>query len=314
MNIIRILTTLIVVISYGLSCGADFEKIDVPTTATINKIYFDGAHYGWAVTSDGELLSTWDGGKTWQGKKISKRTIKDIDMRGQVGYLTGDRGLIMKTGNRGATWVDMSQNIKFKFIAVGMVNDTSTIVCGTDQNSMSKTVGVAYQTFDSGKTWKKKKHLGNGYTDLVVQPPRKVYLLASKKAFHSISWGVHFFPGKYSGNRLAWGFDFIDDWGFIVGRKGFFARTTDHGRNWEEVDMGITRSLFAVEVFDKYSGVGVGQDGLILYFNDSGDRFTVSQCGVETDLKTVCITDSKIFIGGTNGVMMSKERFPLSKP
>ncbi|MFH1699751.1 MAG: YCF48-related protein [Candidatus Zixiibacteriota bacterium] len=314
MNIIRLPIMLFLILAYGISGGADFEKVDIPTTATINKIYFDGPHYGWAVTSAGELLSTWDGGNSWQVKEISKRTINDIDMRGQVGYLTGDRGLIMKTGNRGATWVDMSQNIKFNFVAIGMVNDTSTIVCGTDQNSMSKTVGVAYQTYDSGKTWLKKKHLGNGYTDLVVQPPQKIYLLASKTAFHSISKGIHFFPGKYSGSRLAWGFDFIDDWGFIVGSKGFFARTFDHGRNWEEIDLGITKSLFAVEIFDKFSGVGVGEDGLVLFFNDSGDRFTISHCGIDTDLKTVCITENKIFIGGNDGLIMSKERFPRLKP
>lgn len=295
----------------GMAQGANYTRINVPTTATINKIYFNNDLQGWAVTSDGEILTTFDGGNTWRKMDVSKRNIRDIDFNNRDGYLAGDRGLLMKTTNGGAVWNDISQNIKYNFTGVGIMNDSSVIICGTDQNSISKTKGVIFVSRDYGKTWKKHdRHLGNGYTDLVVFPPKKVYLLAIKKVFHSINSGLSYFPGNYAGSRLAFGFDLMDDWGFMVGRNGYFARTTTHGRAWEEVKLEITKNLYAVKMFDHYSGVAVGEDGVVVYFFDDADRHTTESCGHEVDLYTVCVTGEKIFVGGDGGLLLSRERFP----
>lgn len=305
------LIPVLLILLAGSVLAADYTKIDIPTTATINQVYFMNDQLGWAATSEGQVLSTFDGGKTWRMTQPTTRSIHDICVDGQHGYLVGERGLLMRTTNGGGTWQDMSMNIKYDFVGVGISNDSSVIICGNDQNSMSKSVGVVFDSRDYGKTWKKHGYrLGNGYTDLATYPTRKVYLLAAKKAFHSISAGNRYFKGSYEGDRLGFNFDFIDDWGFMVGYKGLFDRTTNHGRSWENVPMDITKNLYAVEMFDKYSGVAVGQDGLVLYFYDSGDRHTVENCGYNEDLRSVFVTGQKIFIGGTNGLLLVKERFP----
>jgi len=307
-----LLTTLVVLA--GMVQGADYVKINVPTTATINKVYFMNDQLGWAATSAGEVLNTFDGGKTWKSATPTTRNIRDIEVQGRQGYIVGDQGLLMKTTNGGASWQDMSLNIKYNLVGVGIVDDTTIIVCGTDQNSVSKTKGIVFDSRDGGKTWKKHdEQLGNGYTDMCVYPPRKVYLLAAKKAFHSISRGTRYFPGQYEGSRLGLGFDFIDDWGFMVGYKGLFARSITHGRKWEEVPVEITKNLYAVELFDHYSGVAVGDDGLVMYIYDGGDRHVVETCGVDMDLHTVAVTGQKIFFGGEKGALLSKERFPTIK-
>jgi photosystem II stability/assembly factor-like uncharacterized protein len=240
--------------------------------------------------------------------EVTSRNIRDIEVLGRQGYLTGDRGLLMKSTNGGATWTDISLNIKYNFSGVAIVNDSTAIICGTDQNSMSKTVGKVFDSWDYGKTWKKHRHLGNGYVDIAANPPKKVFLLAIKKVYHSISWGMRYFPGKYDGSRMAFGFDFMDDWGFMVGKSGYLAKTTTHGREWEEIDFKLDKDLYAVEMFDKESGVAVGEAGIIVYFYKDAYEHIVDYYPNAVNLSTVCITENRIYFGGEDGVMFYKRR------
>jgi len=307
----RYVAALTLMLLTGAAAAEDYIRIDVPTEATINQIYFMTDQLGWAATSDGEVLSTFDGGKTWKLTKVTSRAIDDIQFQTRQGYIVGERGMIMKSTDGGATWEDISQNIKYNFVGVGIVNDTSVIVVGTDQNSMSKTKGIIFESWDAGKTWQKHPyHLGNGYTDIAVWPPKKVYLLAIKKAFHSINCGQRYFRGGYEGSRLGFGFDFVEDWGFMVGYEGLLARSVDHGRNWEEVSIDVTKNLHAIEMFDRYSGVAVGDDGVVVYVYNDGDRHIAEDCGYDVDLLAVAVTGEKIFFGGDEGVLLYVERFP----
>ncbi|MCK5126873.1 MAG: hypothetical protein KAR42_11515 [candidate division Zixibacteria bacterium] len=312
-RLISFLVLIIGLILSGSILGADFVKYETPTDAAINKVFFTNDRHGVAVTSKGELMHTSNSGKTWKSKELTKRAIRDIHIIGRNGYLAGDKGLLMKSTDGGYTWRDVSLDLKFNFSGVGIINDSSIVVCGTNQNSMSKAQGVMFISYDYGKNWKKQKHWGNGYTDVKTIPTFRVYVLAIKKALHSVSGGLHFFNGKYEGSRLCLGFDFMNDWGFMVGYDGYFARSTDHGRNWEEVPIDITKTLYAVEMFDKFSGIAVGQDGLIVTFSGSGDRYTVEQCGETIDLKTVEVTDNMIFCAGLKGSFFALERFPKAK-
>ncbi len=307
----RHLVTLFLILAAGSVLADDYIRIDVSTKGTINQIYFANDQMGWAVTSNGEILSTYDGGQNWKLTKVTTRSIADIHIQGRQAYLVGERGLLMRSTNGGASWEDISLNMKFNFVGVGIANDSSIVIVGTDQNSISKSKGVIFESRDYGKTWKKHHyHLGNGYTDLAIYPPYKVYLLASKKVFHSISQGLRYFDGKYEGSRLGLGFDFIDNYGFMVGYKGLFSRTDTHGRTWTEIPLEITRNLHAVEMFDWFSGVAVGDDGLVIYFYDDGDRHVAENCGETVDLRAVAVTGEKIFFGGEDGVFLYKERFP----
>jgi len=307
----RQLITLFILLLAVSAYGADFVPIKIPTKATINQIFFLNDQLGWAATSDGEVLNTFDGGKNWRLTEVTSRNIHDIHFRNRTGYIVGDRGLLMKSTNGGATWQDMSLNIKYNLVGIGVVDDSSAITCGTDQNSMSKTKGELFETRDYGKNWKKHGwRLGNGYTDLAVYPPRKVYLLAIKRFFHSINNGLRYFHGEYEGSRLGFGCDFIEDWGYMVGHEGLFAKSATHGRYWEEIPLEVEANIYAVEMFDRYSGVAVGEDGLVINFYNDGDSLEVGDCGRETDLYCLFITGEKIFIGGDDGLLMYKPRPP----
>lgn len=288
--------------------ASEFKKIDIPTEADINSIYFDNAAYGYAVTSEGELLSTFDGGQTWRKKDITSRAINDIEFMDRLGYLCGDRGLLMKSSDRGATWQDISKNMKYNFASVVIINDSTAAVCGTDQNSVAKTRGVLFHTWDYGKNWKAAPRYGNGYSALSRTRPKKVYLLAIKKVSHSISSGQAYFHDRYQGDRLGFDFDFIEDFGFMVGSKGLLARSITHGSKWDMIDIEITKDLFAVKVFSETSGVAVGQDGTVVFFEQGGQQIRSVNCGHNVDLYSVFAVGQKIFIGGRDGIMLMTEK------
>lgn len=304
----KYLPVLIPLILATVAYGTEYTPLTVPTRADITKVFFADKANGWAVTSAGEILSTYDSGQTWRIKQVTNRAIADIDIRGRQGFLAGERGLLMKTTDGGASWQDISLNIKFNFTGVGIINDTAAIVCGTDQNSLAKTIGVTFRSIDRGKTWQKRPFVGNGLSDLVVWPPRKVYLLGIKKAYHSISVGENYWTGKYEGDRLGYAFDLQDDWGYMVGAKGLFLKTTDHGRNWKDVPMQITRDLYAVAMFDHFSGVAAGEGGIVVNFTQSGDQYTVEDIGQPVTILSVAVTPERVYFAGRNGTMFSRQR------
>lgn len=304
----KYLPALILMILAATASGSEYLPLTVPTRADITKVFFVDKANGWAATSAGEVLSTYDGGKTWKIKQVTNRAIADIAIRNRQGYLTGERGLLMKTTDGGVTWQDISLNIKFNFTALGIVNDTAAIICGTDQNSLAKTVGVTFRTVDRGKSWQKRPFLGNGLSDIVVWSPRKVYVLGIKKAFHSINVGENYWTGKYEGNRLGYAFDLQDDWGYLVGAKGLFLKTTDHGRNWKDVPMQITRDLYAVAMFDHFSGVAAGEGGIVVNFSQSGDQYAVEDIGRPVAITTIAVTEDRIFFAGKGGAMFCRQR------
>lgn len=304
----RYLWALLVIALTATSSGAGFVKIDLPTKADIDRVYFADQLYGWATTSQGELLATRDGGKTWTAKKVSNRSINDISMKGHWGYLTGKRGLLMKTIDRGATWRDISLNIKFDFSRVQIVNDSVAFICGTDQNSISKDEGVLFVTDDYGKTWAKKEHYGNGYADMIAIPAQGIYLLADKQILHSSSGKDEFTGTEHKSHGRPRSFAFVDSCGYMVGDKGYLAISTAYGKKWTPLVSGTENNLMAIRLLDSSSGVIAGQSGTILLFYDYGQRIVKESCDVKTDFLTVCITNSKIFCGGRKGVLLCRSR------
>jgi len=305
---VRYLWILLAMVLTTASFGADFTKIDLPTKADINRIYFVDQLYGWITTSQGELLSTRDGGKSWTVKKVSNRGINDICIKGHWGYLTGKRGLLMKTIDLGATWRDISLNIKFDFNRVQIINDSVALICGTDQNSISKDEGVLFVTENYGKTWTKGIHHGNGYADMVNVPRRGIYLLTDKQIFYSPSVKDEFTGTVHESHERPRCLALVDSCMYMVGDKGYFAILTPSGPEWTPLTSGTEKNLFAVGLLDGSSGVIVGQAGTILLFHDYGQRIEKEPGNIKTDLLTVCITAGKIFCGGRKGVLLCRPR------
>src|SRR5262249_17946822 len=83
----------------------------------------------------------------------------------------------------------------------------------------------------------------------------------------------------------AWGSPPGDD--FVVGDKGFIARTTDRGRNWQKLPSGVADNLnggWRSVAGDVYV---VGRGGTMLHSTGSGRTWTAQSIGTKDNLNAV---------------------------
>lgn len=305
----KTILTILALLVASACLAAEYTVVPMPTEANINELFFVDARTGYAVTEDGEVLITLDGGQKWEKQEVTKRAIKGVDFIGKQGYIVGDKGLLMRTTNGGYRWDDKSLDLKYNFVGVGMLSDTLTLICGNDQSSISKTRGVIFESWDRGQSWKRKRHYANGYTDMQVMPRREVWFVGSKRLAWSTSYGIDTRVTEYPGDKLAYGICMYNKQeGYLVGHDGYLARSFDRGVTWNEIPTTIDKDLYAVAASNDSTGFAVGEDGLIVYFTNLGQKTALENSGVKVDLLTVVITDSRVIAAGEKGTLVYRER------
>ncbi|MFN8207457.1 MAG: YCF48-related protein [Bacteroidales bacterium] len=154
----------------------------------------------------------------------------------QHGFVTGDRGTILKTSNGGTSWDAYTLPGSTKNRQLNSVFFTGSqigfIVGGNPSNDSIQTI---LKTTDGGASW-------NIIRDAVSPMLNDVFFLNQ-------------------------------DTGYAVGDYGTVLKTLDGGISWnpENIPSEIndSRNLNAVHFFDRYFGAAVGQTGKLLIFTDS---------------------------------------------
>src|SRR6185369_2358234 len=125
----------------------------LPQGNTINAIRFAAnKRHGWAVGSNGVVLSTDNGGFEWEEQESPANTtlygmyVKD---RSRV-VISGARGVVMTTSNGGSKWVLRNTGVRDHLFAITFApqNPLTGWAVGT--------FGSIVATTDGGKTWKQQ--------------------------------------------------------------------------------------------------------------------------------------------------------------
>lgn len=78
---------------------------DTSVRAMVRGVYFQSIAKGWAVTSDGRLMSTSDSGQTWTKTQVASVRLNDIEFSDALsGVIVGDSGLVLQTLDGGQNW------------------------------------------------------------------------------------------------------------------------------------------------------------------------------------------------------------------
>ena len=237
----------------------------------LQDVDFIDAMNGWAVGSDGLILQTTDGGKTWTQTIIeTERPVYfwNVYFRDEnVGFITGTRGTILKTADGGQTWefkeainegrVDRDGNpapapLRRRLIDTWMVDEQIGYMVG-ENNTFIK-------TSDGGESW-----AGTGMR-VAVGYPRTNY-----ERMHFAS------PTA----------------GWIVGSFGTIMGTTDGGQTWEHQDPGVDNNLKGVYFVDENTGWIAGQEGAILHTQDGGVTWTKQETNSYDSLYDIVFVDSQ---------------------
>ncbi|MDI9358106.1 MAG: YCF48-related protein [Phycisphaerales bacterium] len=255
-----------------------------------------------AITSQGNILSTFNSGSTWMKSTNLPDSFSDMSMADITfidplkGFTAGvyDSGklpisvpVILKTIDGGNSWTRASipyltSPQQGEFISVSFANNMVGVVMGNFYQGMG---GQSYiyelKTTDGGNTWKQVSTTATGILN-------KVLFINNSTAFALLGGGViikttdtaNTWVSQTIANFTINGIAFMNqDSGVVVGYDGEILRTTDKGNTWRAPNSPKTTfsNLRAVSAYPNGIFIAVGEDNragnvgaTILKSNDAG--------------------------------------------
>lgn len=127
--------------------GATWTKRETGATERLRAMAFLDANRGFVTGDHGLLLSTGDGGKKWQVLPLeTKEHLMDVTFVGESGWISGFQGVLLHSTDGGRTWT--KQN-------TGTTQTLETIFfLDQDHGWTVGWAGTILLTTDGGKTWK----------------------------------------------------------------------------------------------------------------------------------------------------------------
>jgi photosystem II stability/assembly factor-like uncharacterized protein len=191
----------------------------------------------YAVGAEGALLTSSDGGESWQRREIAERgdlSWSDLySIRfasdGQTGWIGGEGGLVLKTTDGGLNWNPQPSRTTENIFRIVVVDSQTAYAAGTN--------GLLMGTTDGGAHWQ---------------------------------------PQIFKGGFIFFDVAFVDAHnGWAVGEFETIIHTFDGGKTWA-AQMGGKRAdfklpaLFAVRFTDAQHGWVAGQGGTLLRTDNGG--------------------------------------------
>jgi photosystem II stability/assembly factor-like uncharacterized protein len=308
---------LFAVCSASAFASSNWMRQRTNSLAWLHAVYFSDKDHGWAVGSRGTLLSTSDGGTSWQAKsQPTQDVIRDINFAdGQNGWIVCERNVyelqsndearayLMKTTDGGEHW----QRVNLRGADVDARIMRAIFRPGGRGWAFGEG-GAIYTTRDSGASWFK------------LQVPTRYLLLGGAFIDENSGWLVgagstilqtsdggetwHHSRLPNATNTRINATSFVDGrLGWAVGSGGAIYRTVNGGRSWQFQTSGVLADLLDVKFVDAVEGWAVGAEGTVLHTNDGGLHWRLESSGTPHTLERIFFTDRShgwaVGFGGT---------------
>jgi photosystem II stability/assembly factor-like uncharacterized protein len=275
---------------------------------------------GWACSMEGHIVRTNDGGKTWQGFTIPGAFLEYVQfVNERTGFVSGQGG-VFRSDDGGASWIDitpfpmvqdkgwgsywLNDRIGIYFVG-GCINGTQafyrtsdggrswTVFYGNEPNSglsdgylyndgsgWAVSSGVLWKTMDFGRTWYKFSNTGPRYwTEEISVFGRSILLPTS---------------GQDCDGQTR--------------NAGSLRFSRDGGVSWKEFQ--TRKNMFGCFLLSERVGWGVGDDRTVLYTDDSGDSWTLRNCGIRGNIDDIYFVNDTL--GWAVGEGIYKSNFSSS--
>jgi photosystem II stability/assembly factor-like uncharacterized protein len=267
-------------------------------------VFFVDQNRGWAVGSRGTLLSTNDGGKSWQKSNPTEDAIRDIYFNDELnGWLVCERNIydlqsndeprayLMKTSDGGEHWKRV--NMRGAGFDARLMR---AIFTRGGRGWAFGEGGALYITHDSGASWIK------------LQAPTRYLLLGGTFIDENSGWlvGAGATILQTSDGGETWhrsqmpdathvrfnATSFVDArLGWAVGSGGSVYRTMNGGRSWQSQTSGVAVDLLDVKFLDAVEGWAVGNEGTVLHTTDGGRHWRSERSPTPHPLERIFFTD-----------------------
>lgn len=289
------------------------------TFAWLRDVYFFDENKGFIAGSNGTLLATGDGGKTWKKQSISTSdSIEQILFTSETtGWLLCQRNqfnrgenassYLMKTTDGGASWRQVG------FGADNGRGRVARIFSGGDSLMAVGESGALLVLQNNGETWKK-----------IVSPTRFLLLDgafaddfraaivgAGGNLFFSEDAGASWNKASISGDakaRLNRVFFVNKNSGWTVGAAGAIYQTVNGGKSWRAQTSGVTFDLTDVNFLNTAEGWAAGDGGVILHTTTGGNVWTPVSSGTNHKIERIFFVGAKGFAVGFGGTILSFDK------
>ena len=123
-----------------------------PGEAIVALDFSDAAH-GVVVGTNGLILVTGDGGRSWRSPVVTggapSRDLLDVDLAGEYGYACGASGILLATGDGGDTWTRVPP-VTVDAVTTIAVGPDGMGVAGTAGGTLIAGTGAAWDTVATG--------------------------------------------------------------------------------------------------------------------------------------------------------------------
>ncbi len=277
----------------------------LPTGNIIFGIDFADAYHGWAFDSYGYLITTEDGGNSWQVTNDSiYRPMGDLDfINTNIGWIAGYK--IRKTWDGGQSWI-----VQYA------LHDTvlsSIIFINANYGWAAGESGIMLHTTDGGENWQRQ---ASGTTDNI----RQVFFTDQNHG-----WAITYDPlllattdGGETWFQQSPGFAqcslssmyFTDNLnGWIVGnrwgdRGGLILHSADGGNTWQVQDTTLN-TLYSPCFFDPSNGFITGEDGKLFRTTNGGLDWIEQNLPVFRNIYSSCRVSGNLgWVSGEDGAIM----------
>ena len=235
-----------------------------------------------AAGSNGLVIRSTDGGKSWEARRIKVEDLGIIFWGGfffdeRTGWIVGrgSRGfggapLIFKTDDQGKSWKRLQAPRVPRLLDAFFFDEMNGWVVGETRTLI--------RTTDGGQSWE------------VISAAR------ARAGEMRYNYDAIWFPTRKEG--------------WIVGAYGLILHTSDGGQTWREVQLeDVVENLHDVLFVDEKKGWIVGQDGVVLRTTDGGESWRRVDLGEEDELRSIWFASEKLgwIVGDMGTILMTED-------
>ncbi len=287
-----------------------WEDIPIPTENFLTDIHFINHNEGYISAGrdweQGEILSTIDGGITWQNDSIHEFIISGLDAdENSTVHFTGFVGTYGNKNNNEWSLYTLSTYRPYDDISVN-TRDEIFLVSGEAFNigSIAKVDGdgnlLSFQDFD------------HDFEAIDHATPQKITACGYGQIIHSSDAGANWEALPYTGDYFKDIHFPSEDVGYICGFSGSILKTKDGGSTWSFLRDGDKllvkdKRFNALHFLDEDQGFLVGNNGLCWRTQDGGSHWQVVKNLPDHDYVGVFMLETHAFLIANQGKLLRVE-------
>jgi len=258
-----------------------------------------------AGTANGVYFSD-NGGTAWTFKNCPATYVRSIVIKDSIIFITSDFNGVFKSLDNGITWTSINSGITNPTQAWSLSQNDSLLILGTSGSFAGDTASI-YISSNNGALWTKVFSLGmfDVFYSFAVKDNEVFAGILPSGLYYSndkgVTWTLH--NAIISAKHIA-----LSDTNLLCGVTGGTGGTylsTDKGISWVNVLPVYYGNCFATSNNFTFTGNTNG----FYYSIDNGYTWLNDNSGLpaNTEVISICVIDSAIFIGTTNAEIYARD-------